>query len=209
MKRITKLAEDTGFKVSTEKNKATMDSRRKCPITTRPRMNIWAKGKEIEQVRQHRILGFTFYTRLEQIKNTKVRAEKKINIFKCLAHTTWGTDQGSLLKLHQIIVLGTLRYEEEAYGSATEAVMKKLEPIPKIRIKLALGAFAVSRIENVLCEAEMNTLAEITIGVVTHKEHPIRPFCTNPYKIDEYYPSGGTPRHVANRYEENRNHPTI
>jgi hypothetical protein len=34
------------------------------------------------------------------------------------AHTTWGADQGSLLKVRQMIVLGTLRYGEEAYESA-------------------------------------------------------------------------------------------
>jgi hypothetical protein len=84
---------------------------------------------------------------VEHIKNTKAMAEKKIKIIKCLAHTT------SLLKVHQMIVLGTLRYGEEAYGSATEAVLKKLEPTHNIGIRLTLGVFAVSRTENVLCEA--------------------------------------------------------
>jgi hypothetical protein len=100
MNRIIKWAEDTGFKVSTEKTKAIMFSRRKQPITTRPTMNIWAKGDKI----------------------------------------------------------------------------------------------AVSRTENVVCEAGMTTLTEMRklsntkamIRVVTNKEHPIRPFCTNPSKIDEY-----------------------
>jgi hypothetical protein len=52
---------------------------------------------KIEQVRQHRILGLTFDTKmnwLEHIKNTKARAKRKINIIKCLAHTTWGANQG-------------------------------------------------------------------------------------------------------------------
>jgi hypothetical protein len=87
------LKEDTGFKVSTKKTKPIMFTRRKFPITTRLRMNIWAKEEKIEQVRQHRILGLTFDTRmnwLEHNKNTKARAEKKIKLIKYLAHTTWG-----------------------------------------------------------------------------------------------------------------------
>jgi hypothetical protein len=64
MKRIIKWAEDTGFKVSTEKTKAIMFSRRKCSITTRPRMNIWEKGEKIEQVRPHRILRLTGWSTL-------------------------------------------------------------------------------------------------------------------------------------------------
>jgi hypothetical protein len=73
-----------------------------------------------------------------------------------------GSDQGSLLKIHQLIVLGTVRYGEEAYGSATEAVLKKLEPTHNRGNRLALRAFAVSRTENVLCEAGMTTLTEVT-----------------------------------------------
>jgi hypothetical protein len=121
-------------------------------------MNIWAKRDKIEQVRQHRILGLTFDTRinwLEHIKNIKARAEKNTNKIKYLAHTTWGADQESLLKVHQMIVLSALRYRKEAYRSATEAVLTKLELTHNRGIRLALGAFAVSRTENVLCEAGM------------------------------------------------------
>jgi hypothetical protein len=180
MNRIIKLTEDTGFDVSTEKTKAIIFSRRKFPLYTRPRMNIWAKGEKNEHGKQHRNLGLTFETRmnwLDHIKNTKARAEKKINIVKCLAHTTWGANLGSPLKVRQMIVLGTLRYGQEAYGSATEAVLKKLEPSPNRGIRLALEAFAVSRTENVLCEAVMTTLTEMrklsntktTMRVVTNK----------------------------------------
>jgi hypothetical protein len=93
-----------------------------------------------------------------------------------------------------MIVLGTQRYEEEAYGSVTEAVLNKLEPTCNKGIRSALRAFAVSRTENVLCEAGMTTQTEMrkfnntkaTIRVVTNKKHPIRLFCTNTSKIDEY-----------------------
>jgi hypothetical protein len=56
MNRIIKWAEDTGFKLSTEKTKAIMFSRGKFPIITRPRMKIWAKREKIKQFRQQRIL---------------------------------------------------------------------------------------------------------------------------------------------------------
>jgi hypothetical protein len=84
------------------------------------------------------------------------------------------------LKVHQMI--------------ATEAVLKKLEPTHNRGVRLVLGIFAVSRTENALCEAKITTLTEMrklnntkaTIREVTNKEHPIRLFCTNPSKIDEY-----------------------
>jgi hypothetical protein len=51
-----------------------------------------------------------------------------MNIIKCLAHTKWEAD---LLTIHKMIILSTLRYGEEAYGSASKAVLKKLEPTKK------------------------------------------------------------------------------
>jgi hypothetical protein len=46
MNRIIKWAEDTRFKLSMEKTKAIMFSRKKIPITTRPRMNIMGERRE-------------------------------------------------------------------------------------------------------------------------------------------------------------------
>jgi hypothetical protein len=65
-----------------------------------------------------------------------------MNIIKCLAHTKWGADQGNLLTIHKMIIL---RHGEEAYGSASKAVLKKLEPTHNRGIRLALGVFAVCR----------------------------------------------------------------
>jgi hypothetical protein len=42
-----------------------------------------------------------------------------------------------------MIILSTLRYGEEAYGSASKAVLKKLELIHNRGIRLALGIYAV------------------------------------------------------------------
>jgi hypothetical protein len=57
---------------------------------------MWAKGGKIEQVRQHLILGLTFGIRMiwfKHIKNTKTRAENKINIINI-----WHIPHGELTK---------------------------------------------------------------------------------------------------------------
>jgi hypothetical protein len=62
-------------------------SQRKFPIITRP---IVTKGEKVEQIRQHFILGLRILHQdeLVHIINTKAKAEKNINMIKCLAHTT-------------------------------------------------------------------------------------------------------------------------
>jgi hypothetical protein len=72
-----------------------------------------------------------------------------------------GADQEKLLTIHKIIILSTLRYGEEAYGSASKAVLKKLEPTHNRGTRLALGVFAVCRTENAISEARVSTLADM------------------------------------------------
>jgi hypothetical protein len=153
MNRIIEWAEDTRFKLSMEKTKAIMFSRRKFPITTRSKMNIWVKGEKIGGNRPRK-----------PIKSTPNDSPQ---------------------------------YTEEA-------VLKKLEPSHHKGIRFTLGAFtADSKTDNVLCKIRMTTQTEMrklsntkaTIRVVTNKEHPKRPFCINPSKIDIYalQPETSTP----------------
>jgi hypothetical protein len=62
-----------------------------------------------------------------------------VNYLKCFSHTTWESDQVNLLRIFQMIIISTIRYGEESYGSASNAVLKKLEHIHKKGMRLALG----------------------------------------------------------------------
>jgi hypothetical protein len=148
-------------------------------------------------VKKHRTLGLTFGERLnwkEHIKDVKVRATKKLNLLKNLSHTSWGSYQKTLLQIHQMIVLSTLQYGEEAYGSALCAVLRQLDAVHHKNVRLALGTFVIYRMEDLLCEAGLAKLDEIrklnntksAIRIVTNAHHPIRPYFMNPKKLDEY-----------------------
>jgi hypothetical protein len=78
------------------------------------------------------------------IQDAKERAGKKLNLTKCMmSHTSWGANQKTLLKIHQMIILSTLRYIETAYGSASKAALRQLDPIHHRRVRLVLETFAV------------------------------------------------------------------
>jgi hypothetical protein len=76
-------------------------------------------------------------------ENTKAKAKKKINIIKGLETGTHHMTSRPRKPIEstpndKMIVLGTLRYKEEAYGSATESEQKKLEPTHNRGIRLGL-----------------------------------------------------------------------
>jgi hypothetical protein len=82
-----------------------------------------------------------------------------------------------------MIVLSTLQYEEEAYGSASCAVLRQLDAVHHKGIRLAL-----------LCKAGFAKLDEIrklnntkTVSqIVTSADHLTRPYFMNLNKLDEY-----------------------
>jgi hypothetical protein len=43
----------------------------------------------------------------KHIQDAKERAGKKLNLTKCQSHMSWGADQKTLLKIHQMIILST------------------------------------------------------------------------------------------------------
>jgi hypothetical protein len=106
-------------------------------------------------------------------------------------HQVGGADQGNLLTIYKMIILSTLSYGEETYGSAS-SVLKKLEPTHNRGIRLALEVFAVCLTENALCEAGVSTLVGMrnlnttitAIRVISNPNHPIRPYCLIPTKLD-------------------------
>jgi hypothetical protein len=75
----------------------------------------------------------------------------------------------------------------------SKAVLKQLEPTHNRVKRMALGVFAVCRTENALCESGVSTLPDMrnlnttitAIRFIINQNHPIRPFCLNPTKLDK------------------------
>jgi hypothetical protein len=91
------------------------------------------------------------------------------------------------LWIHQTIVLSTLRYGEEAYGSTACAVLRQLDAVHPKGVRLALDIIVICRTENLLCEAGIAKLDEVrklnstksAIRILTNADHPIRPYFMN------------------------------
>jgi hypothetical protein len=81
--------------------------RRRPKIERHLKLNLFIKNERIEMVRYHRILGVIFDKRAH-ICDAKARALKKINIIKSLSHTSWGSDQKTLLKINRMTILPTI-----------------------------------------------------------------------------------------------------
>jgi Reverse transcriptase (RNA-dependent DNA polymerase) len=160
--RVGNWALENGFTISAEKTKYICITRK---LNYNTKNNIILRGQLIENVDHHKILGLIFDARLDwklhlktELKTTKQKAEKKIPILRCLSN--WGADQDVLINVHRAVVLGTLRYGEQVYGSASDNLLDNLEATHNRGIRAALGEFCVTKTSKLLAEAGTTTLAK-------------------------------------------------
>jgi hypothetical protein len=146
--KISDWTTKNGFKISAEKIKVITITKKK--FNDEHHTNILLYGEVIERVSHHKVLGLVIDERLNwssHLKKAKHKANSKLNIIKCLAGKKLGADASILLNIHRSVVLPTLRYGEEIYGSAKESELQKLEPVNNKGIRIAMGAFCVFKNE--------------------------------------------------------------
>jgi hypothetical protein len=90
--------------------------------------------------------------------------------------------------------LSALGYGSIAYGSATDAQLKRLEPIHNRGLSIVLGAFCVCRTTNILCESGYDNLDErkrrkltnIALHVAENENHPVNKLLRDQEVYNEY-----------------------
>ena len=146
LKKLNKWSKVTGFRFSIDKTKAI--------IFYKDRR--WLKNHLVELklgeniipiVDKHKFLGVIFDKHLNfkaHIENTRNKCRKALNLMKKLAHTSWGSDRKTLKLIYKATVLAIIDYGCQVYGSATQPVLRRLDPIHNEGLRLSTGAFRSS-----------------------------------------------------------------
>ncbi|GFV99622.1 putative RNA-directed DNA polymerase from transposon X-element [Trichonephila clavipes] len=87
-------------------------------------------------------------TFLPHILHLRKRCEKSLNLLKVLSNTSWEADRTSLLRVYQAIVLSRIDYGCVVYGSACNSILKKLEPVHNMALRICSGAFRTSPVQS-------------------------------------------------------------
>ena len=91
---------------------------------------------------------------ISHIKALKAKCLKALDILKELSNTDWGGDRSVLLNLYRSLVRSKLDYGSIVYGSARKSYLKRLDTIHHQGLRLALGAFRTSLVENLYAESK-------------------------------------------------------
>ena len=113
-------------------------------------------GVEIPVVAQYKFLGVIFDRKLSfipHINYLKAKCQKALQLLRVVAHTDWGADKSTLLKLYRSLVRSKLDYGCFIYGSARKSYLRCLDSIHHLGLRLALGALRTSPVESLYVEA--------------------------------------------------------
>ena len=150
--KVQQWATYHGFKFSPSKTMAMHFHKRRGVF--QPALSLGAHP--LQFVQEVKFLGLTFDPRLTwvpHIKGLKIKATRALGILRTLAHTTWGADRGTLLRLYRALVRSKLDYGCEAYSSATPTVLKMLDPVHNEALRICTGAFRSSPVQSLYAES--------------------------------------------------------
>ena len=160
-----------------------------------PVLNIY--GSPIPVVEKAKFLGLLFDKKLSfipHIKPLKAQCIKALGVLKVLFNTNWGGDHSVLLYLYISLVRSKLDYGSIVYGSARKSYLKSLDTIHHQGLRLALGAFRISPVENLYAELNEPSLyirreklsLQYTTKLAANRKNPDHNCVFNP-KYQRFY----------------------
>ena len=87
---------------------------------------------KISVINEYKFLGIifnkelSFILHIKYLKNKSTRAQQLLQV---VAHTEWGADRQTLIKLHRTLLRSQLDYGIFIYRSARKSYLKQLDPI--------------------------------------------------------------------------------
>ena len=153
LNKIQKWALENGFKFSKTKTQC-MHFCQLWGLHNDPVLKL--DGVEIPVVDQFKFLGVIFDRKLSiipHINYLKVKCHKALQLLRVVAHTDWGADKSTLLKLYRSLVRSKLDYICFIYGSARKSYLCCLDSIHHLGLRLVLGALRTSPVESLYVEA--------------------------------------------------------
>ena len=180
LKKLEKWCDENGFKFSPQKTICVHFTKSR---KIHPEPELYLKGVKIPVKTEVKFLGLIFdkkLTFLPHIKYLKNKCLKALNLLKVVSRTDWGGDRKTLLHLYRSLIRSKLDYGSIVYGSARKTVLKMLDPIAHLGLRLALGAFKSSPVESLYTEAEEPPLRlrreklaiQYALKLSSHPENP-------------------------------------
>jgi len=151
--KISTWADSHGFTFSTPKTNCIHFHRKRSFQTP---LKLMLNNAIIPNRESIKYLGMTLDCKMtwkEHIRSLKLECTKRLDLLKCLTHTTWGSDRVTMLRLYRAIIRSKLDYGCFVYGSAKDSILNTLDPVHNSAIRLCTGAYRTSPVASLYAES--------------------------------------------------------
>ena len=150
---IYRWAASLGIKISAGKTEVVMFNCRTLPDESVPKLKV---GDQTLEFKTHgKFLGMTFDNELtwkKHIDQLIERCKKDLNLMRYLSGTSYGADKITLIKIYKSLIRSKIDYGCQAYSSATQSQLKRLDRIQAAALRIATGAYKSTSNINVQIE---------------------------------------------------------
>lgn len=140
-----------GFQINVEKTNAIMITNKVSP----PSCHLTINNKSIGFTKTVKFLGIWFDNKLswkQHIQHLCEKAQKQLNVMRCLTGKTWGASQKALLMVYKGLILSTFDYGCVVYKDAANWILKKLDAIQYKALLVVTGALVGTALHPMLLE---------------------------------------------------------
>ncbi|KAL1447823.1 hypothetical protein WDU94_012328 [Cyamophila willieti] len=147
------------------------------------------------------------FTFKEHIKYSKTKGQKALNVLKILSHPVWGLSRKLLLRIYQAYVRPILDYGCILYDSASDCLLKKLEPVQNAALRCITGAFRSSPVSSLQAESgqmplkyrRKQLIINYTAKLKCNPSNPVHSVVFNANLINHYNMNDKKPKPLAVR----------
>ena len=150
--RIAQWTADNGYQINNSKTFGMIFHKKRKNIEPG---QLYLNNSPIKFPQAVKFLGLTFDRALTwkaHIDNLKKKCHRRIDLLKSLSHSSWGADRETMLYLYKTLIRPKLDYGSVVYASASDAILRKLDPIQNTAIRLSTRAFKSSPIPSLHAE---------------------------------------------------------
>lgn len=169
------------LEISPEKSSVLIISKN---VNSHSKVKITYNNVEIPVAKQHKFLGIIIDDKLkfdQHIKHISSKALNSINLLRHLAGSFWGSDPKVMSMLYKSIVRSHFDYSSVAYMNANSTLLRKLDVIQNMGLRLICGAMRSTPINSLEIETCMPPLTlrrlllaeRFLLKVMTSNDNPL------------------------------------
>ena len=144
--RVSDWSDQWGFKLSESKSTAVLFTKSH-KAKGEEELQLTIKGTPIKIDKQFKFLGVTFDRRLTwnaHITAAIDKAKKASNLMRNVSGQKWGASKASLLSIYRALIRSKFEFGCEAYYTASDSVLGKLDAVQRRALMKCCGAFCTT-----------------------------------------------------------------